>query len=113
MQPREAVQRIVGEQLTFELKRRLFWREENERCAFGIFFERGADLGEAAEGFAAAGGAEEKSRLHGKILSQRREEAKAQRNFIVNNALEFFISFPEIQFTISAVGKIKLENLCH
>jgi hypothetical protein len=79
LQARESLQRGIGEQLPFELKCRLLGREKNERCAFGIFFERGADFSEAAEGFAAAGGAEEKSRLHG-LFS--RKGAKAQRNFI-------------------------------
>jgi len=51
----------------------------------------GADFGEAAKGLAAAGGAEEESRLHGSFS---RKGAKAQRNFIVNNAAVFFISFP-------------------
>ena len=53
-----AVERIVVEQLAFELEGGLLWREKNERRTFGIFFECGADFGEAAEGFTAAGGAE-------------------------------------------------------
>ena len=40
------------------------------------------DFREAAERLAAAGGAEEKARLHGELLTQRRQEAKWQRNFI-------------------------------
>ena len=79
MQARAAVERRVGKQLAFELEGGLFGREKNERHAFGIYFERVADFGEAAEGFAAAGGAEEKSHLHG-LFS--RIDAREQRNFI-------------------------------
>ena len=79
MQSRIAVQRIVGEQLTFELKRGLFGREKNERRAFGIIGQCGTHFGEASGRLAAAGGAEEKSRLHG-LFS--RKAAKAQRNLL-------------------------------
>jgi len=68
VQPGETLQRFVGEQLAFELERGLFGREKNQRLAFGIIFERGADFREAAESFAAAGGAEEKSRSHNFIF---------------------------------------------
>ena len=77
MQAREAVQGIICEQLAFELECCLFGREKNERLAFGIFFQRSVDFFKTAESFAAAGGAEEKSRLHRGFLTQRREEAKA------------------------------------
>jgi hypothetical protein len=113
LQARVAGERATGEQLSFQLKCRLFGRKKNERITGGIFGQCGTHFGEAAEGLAAAGGAEEKVRLHGEILTQRRKDAKAQGDLIVNKPPEFFISFPEIQFTISAVGKIKLENLCH
>jgi len=76
LQARVAVERRVGKQLAFELESGLFGCEENEWRALGIFFERGSDFGEAAEGLAAAGGAEEKSRLHDSFS---RKGAKAQR----------------------------------
>jgi hypothetical protein len=79
MQPREARNFPIGEQLSFQLERRLFGREKNNRFAFGIFFERGTHFFETAKGFAAAGGAEEKSRLHD-LFS--RKGAKAQRNLL-------------------------------
>ena len=85
MQPRIAVQRTVGEQLAFELERGLFGREKNERIACRIFFEHGAYFGESAESFAAAGGAEEKSRLHD-LFS--RKSAKAQRIFSIHARVE-------------------------
>lgn len=78
MQSRKAVQRIVGEQLAFELKRSLFGRKE-DKFASGIFFERLTDFTEAAEGFTAAGGTQEKSHLHEGFLAQRDADAKAQR----------------------------------
>jgi hypothetical protein len=79
VESRVTVQRIIGEQLAFKLEGGLFGREKNERRAFGIFFQCVADFGEAAEGFAAAGGSEKKARLHD-LFS--RKGAKAQRNFI-------------------------------
>ena len=79
MQSGVALKRIVREQLAFELKRGLFGREENQRLAFGIFAQRGADFREAAEGLAAAGGAEEKARLHAGFS---RKGARAQRNLL-------------------------------
>jgi hypothetical protein len=79
------VERRVGEQLAFELEGGLFGREKNERRAFGIFFERVADFRKAAEGFAAAGGAEEKARLHDLFSrkgtkAQRKNEAARQQS---------------------------------
>ena len=93
-QARVALKRIVREQLAFELKRGLFGCEKNQRSAFGIFGQCGTHFREAAEGLAAAGGAEEKARLHD-LFS--RDGAMAQWNFVVNNALGFFISFPQLQ----------------
>jgi hypothetical protein len=78
LQSRVAGERTAGEQLPFQLKRRLFGRKKNQRIAGGIFGQRGTHFGEAAEGLAAAGGAEEKARLHG-LFS--RKGARAQRNF--------------------------------
>jgi hypothetical protein len=74
------------------LKRGLLGRKKNERRACGIFFEGCAHFGEAAESFAAAGGAEEKARLHG-LFS--RKGAKAQRIFIVNKCRYFLFPFGE------------------
>ena len=93
MQARVAVERRVGEQLAFELESGLFGREKYEWLAFGIIGQCGTHFGEAAEGFAAAGGAEEKSRLHG-LFS--RKGAKAQRNFIVNKWRHFLFPFAGI-----------------
>ena len=76
LQSREAGNFIAREQLPFNLERGLFGREQNQRRAGGRLRERGADFGEAAEGFAAAGGAEEKARLHAEILTQSRKVAK-------------------------------------
>ena len=75
LQARVAVKRIIGEQLALELEGGLFGREKNERRACGIFLERGTDFGEAAEGFTAAGGAEEKARLHD-LFSRKRANAQ-------------------------------------
>jgi hypothetical protein len=60
----------------------LLGREQDERRPFRVFPQRDADFAKTAERLAAAGGAEEKSRLHGEFLTQRHEEAKAQRDFI-------------------------------
>ena len=71
-------ERGVGEQLAFELKCGLLGREENQRRAIGRAEEFGANLGEAAESFAAASGAEEEARLHGESFS--RKATAAQKN---------------------------------
>jgi hypothetical protein len=57
------------------------------------------------ERLAAAGGAEEKSRLHAEFLTQRRVEAKAQRDFIsvfagrikIQNTIRRFAHFYSLQ----------------
>ena len=90
LQPREAGNLPGFEQLAFELKCGLFRREKDQWLTGGIAGQCGTDFGEAAESFAAAGGAEEKARLHAGIFTQRRKGAK---EFIVNNAPAFFISF--------------------
>ena len=79
LQARVAVERIIGEQLAFELKRGLFGREQDQRWSFGSGGKGSADFRQAAEGFAAAGGTEEKTRLHD-LFS--RKGAKAQRNLL-------------------------------
>jgi hypothetical protein len=79
VQSRETAQRIISQQLVFELKRGLFGRKKDKRMAIEIIGQCGTQFGKAAECFAAASGAEEKSRLHGEFLTQRHEEAKAQR----------------------------------
>lgn len=80
MQSRVAVEFGVGEQLAFELKGGLLGREQEERRAVGRRDQFPADLREAAEGLAAAGGAEQKSRLHGDGFS--RNAAARQKNKI-------------------------------
>jgi hypothetical protein len=79
LQTRIAGERIIREQLAFELKRGLFGCKKNQRTAFGIFDQCGTCFREAAEGFAAASGTKEKSRLHD-LFS--RKGAKAQRNLL-------------------------------
>src|ERR1017187_143863 len=74
LQPREAGNFRVGEQLAFELERGLLGRKQNQRRAVGRGAQGGTDLGETSERLAAAGGAEEKARLHGGKF-----HAKAQR----------------------------------
>ena len=76
VQPREPGDFPTIEQLAFNLKRSLLGREEDERRAVRRGGERGADFGEAAEGLAAASGAEEEARLHTEILTQSRKGAK-------------------------------------
>ena len=79
MQPGVAGYFRISEQLAFELERGLLGGEQNQWRAGGIFPQRGADFRQTAEGLAAAGGAEEKARLHG-LFS--RKGAKAQRNLL-------------------------------
>ena len=87
LQPGEAGNFPGFEQLAFELEGGLFGRKQNERRAIRRLRERGADFRKAAEGFAAAGGAEEEARLHAGIFPQRREGAK---EFLVNNKARVF-----------------------
>ncbi len=65
VQPREAGKFFIREQLAFELKRRLFGRENDQRVARGIIGQRRPHFGETAESFSAAGGPEQEARLHG------------------------------------------------
>ena len=67
---------VAGEQLAFELEGGLLGREQDERRAGGIGAQRGADFLQAAEGLAAAGGAEKEARLHATVFAQRAEAAK-------------------------------------
>jgi hypothetical protein len=96
LQPREAGNFFIGEQLAFELKRGLLGREQNQRRTIGRLRQRGADSGEAAEGLAAAGGPEEESRLHAAFLTQRRQDAKPQRNLFHREICERRASWREI-----------------
>ena len=75
-EPRVAREGRPGEQLALELIRGLLGRDEQQGRAVGRGGKRGADFSEAAKGLAAAGGSEEKARLHGNVLAQRRAEAK-------------------------------------
>ena len=74
MQPREAGNFAVFEQLAFELERCLFRRKQDERRAIGFSGERSTHFGKAAKSFSAASGAEQEARLHGGSF-----HAKAQR----------------------------------
>jgi len=97
VQARVALERRVRQQLAFELEGGLFGRKQNQGLALRGAGERGTDFGEAAEGFAAAGGTEKKARGHG-LFS--RKGARAQRIFVVNNAAAIFISFRRHQVMI-------------
>ena len=94
---------MAGEQLAFELKRGLFGRKQNQRWTLRAFPQGGADFGKAAECLAAAGGAEEKSRLHTRFFAQRRTGAK---EFIRRCAPVFFVSFQEDLVIISATAHL-------
>ena len=70
VQPRVARQRVVREQLTLNLKRRLLGREEEQRRTGGIALQLGTDFLQAPESFPGAGGAEQEADLHRAVLSQ-------------------------------------------
>ena len=76
VQPGVTGQFPAGEQLAFELERRLFGHQQNQRRAIGIVPQRGADFGETTERLAAAGRTEEKARLHTGFFAQSRGGAK-------------------------------------
>ena len=73
------MERIIRKQLAFELKRGLLGRDQDQRTTIGIIGQCGTHFREAAESLAAAGGAEEKTRLHD-LFS--RKDARAQRNLL-------------------------------
>jgi hypothetical protein len=107
VQSREAGNFAAGEQLTFELKCRLFGREQNQRRAVGIFPQRGADFLQTAERLAAAGGAEEKSRLHRRIFRPKTLWRKAiYLQFVTNSdwsRAAIFVSFGQRRVIIPGV----------
>ena len=76
VQPRVPLRSAIGEQLAFELKRRLLGREQNQRRAFRRCRQGGPDFRQTAKRLAAAGRTEEKTRLHGLLFAQRREIAR-------------------------------------
>ena len=76
IQTRVAGNSGVAQQLALELEGGLFGCEQNQRIAIRRLRERGAYFSKAAEGLAAAGGAEEEARLHDLFL---RKGAWAQR----------------------------------
>jgi hypothetical protein len=80
VQSRVSWQGAVGEQLAFELERGLLGRKQNQRRAFRRLMQCLADFRQTAKRLAAAGWTEEKMRLHAGFLTQRRKDAKAQRN---------------------------------
>ena len=71
MKPRVTVELRVSEQLTFKLRGGLLGREQQERRAVRRRDQFTADFREAAEGLAAAGGAEQKSRLHRDVFNRK------------------------------------------
>jgi phosphomannomutase len=64
MEPRVAGNFAGGQQLTLQLEGSLLGGQQDERRAIRGCGQRGPHFGEAAKGFAAAGGAKEKTRLH-------------------------------------------------
>ena len=105
---------MVGEQLAFELKRGLFGRKQNRAAGRrALFAQRGTDFPQATECLAAAGGAEEKSRLHTGFFAQRRPGAKEFIREMMR--LYFLFLFGRILLSSSAAAKSdsKDENLCH
>ena len=112
VQPRIPGQRAGGEQLAFELKRRLLGREQDQRRACRRCRQGGADFGEAAKGLAAAGRPEEKTRLHALLFAQRRQIA---RQFIVKFWQElvgwqprFLFLFGKVTLLFLPVGEIPI-----
>jgi hypothetical protein len=71
MQPGVAGNFTAGEQLPFELEGGLLGREQDQWRAIRIFPQRGADFLKTTERLAAAGRAEEKSRLHTGFFTQK------------------------------------------
>ena len=76
MQPGEAANFSGFKQLAFELESGLFGRKKDKWLTSGIAGQCGTHFSETAERLAAAGGAEEKARLHAGIFTQRRKGAK-------------------------------------
>jgi hypothetical protein len=74
-QSREAGNISIRQQLALELEGSLFGREQDQRRAVRRLCECGADFSETSERLAAAGGAEEKARLHAGSFPQRRKGA--------------------------------------
>lgn len=66
----------LSEQLSFELERSLFGRQQNQRRTLHAFPQDSTDFGQAAECLAAAGGAKQKARLHTGFFVQIRPAAK-------------------------------------
>ena len=101
---------LAGEQLAFELKGGLFGGEQDERRAFGIVPQSSADFHKAAECLAAAGGAEEKSRLHRGIFRPKTPWRKAiYLQFMANpgwSRAVIFVSFVKKRAIISSVWGI-------
>jgi hypothetical protein len=110
VQARVTLRSAIGEQLAFELKRRLLGREQNQRRAFRRLVQCMADFRETAKRLAAAGRTEEKAHLHGLLFAQRRPIAK---QFIVKNWqrlvgrwLYFLFLFRKVVLLFLPVGKI-------
>ena len=64
LQARKTGEDGAGEKLAFELEGGLFGREDDQRIAVGLALQRGPHPGETAEGFSAAGGADEEAHGH-------------------------------------------------
>ena len=122
---------MVGQQLAFELEGGLFGGKQNQRPAFalfrrgkrpaGVFAERGADFGEAAESLAAAGRAEEKARLHTGFFTQRRQGGKTfiTAKMDLPGHILYFLLIP-LDYACRLLEKLELnsttnhsETVCH
>ena len=81
VKPRVTLELRVSEQLTFKLRGGLLGREQQERRAVRRRDQFTADFREAAEGLAAASGAEQKSRLHGDVFNRKRGARQKNKDF--------------------------------
>ena len=72
LQSRVTLKLRISKQLAFELRGGLLGREQQKRRAVRRCDQFTADFRKAAEGLAAAGGAEQKSRLHGDVFNRKR-----------------------------------------
>ena len=81
LQPRVTVEFGIGEQLAFDLCGGLLGREQQEWRAVWRRDQLTADFREAAEGLAAASGAEQESRLHGDVFNRKRDARQKNKVF--------------------------------
>ncbi len=75
-QPGVTCERGIREQLPFELERGLFRRQQHQRQTFRVGEECVPNLAQTAEGLAAAGGAQNETRMHGLVLLRNSSSGK-------------------------------------